>query len=254
MKVTVLCSGSKGNSTYVETSKNKILLDVGMNYKYIEEKLQAIGVSPSKINYILLSHTHADHIAALQNFLKKHKTTLVVSAKILTDLKNLQDYPNLLLYEDDINLDGILIKAIHSSHDAIDSRNFIINDFGKTLAYITDTGYINNRYFKDLKNLNIYLFESNHDVELLQHGPYPDWLKRRVLSDDGHLSNKAASFYLAKLVGPATQKIILIHLSETNNLEEIALETIKNTFIDRGVEFNNITCARQKEASEVVEV
>ncbi len=254
MKTVVLCSGSKGNSTYVETSKNKILLDVGMNYKYLEEKLHDIGVSPCEINYIILSHTHSDHIAALNNFLTKNKTTLVVSKKILNDLKNLKDYANLIIYEDDLDLDGILIKAIHSSHDAVDSRNFIINDFGKTLAYITDTGYINKRYFKDLQDLNIYLFESNHDIELLQHGPYPAWLKRRVLSDDGHLSNKAASFYLSKLVGPKTQKIILIHLSETNNLEEIALETIRNTFLERGVEFNNIECAHQREATEVVEV
>lgn len=254
MKTAVLCSGSKGNSTYVETSKNKILLDVGMNYKYLEEKLQAIGVSSSDINYIILSHTHADHIAALKNFIKKNKTTLVLSQKIFADLQDIKDYPHILIYEEDINLDGIYIKAIHSSHDAVDSRNFIINDFGKTLAYITDTGYVNNRYFKDLKNLNIYLFESNHDVELLENGPYPAWLKRRVLSDNGHLSNKAASFYLSKLIGPDTQKIILIHLSETNNLEEIALETIRNTFIDRDIAFNNIECARQKEATGVVEI
>ncbi len=253
MKAVVLCSGSKGNSTYVETSRNKILLDVGMNYKYLTEKLKKVGVSPKEINYILISHNHSDHIASLKTFLTNNNPTLVVSKKIFQEL-NLNDYSPVLIYEDNIDLDGILIKAIHSSHDAIDSRNFIINDYGKTLAYITDTGYINNRYFKDLINLNIYLFESNHDIELLQHGPYPAWLKRRVLSDDGHLSNKAASFYLSKLVGPNTEKIILIHLSETNNLEEIALETIKNTFLDRGVEFNNIICAKQNEMTEVVEV
>ncbi len=253
MKAVVLCSGSKGNSTYVETSRNKILLDVGMNYKYLCEKLQKIGVKPADINYIIISHTHSDHIASLKTFIANNNPTIVLSSKIAKELK-LQDYPNIYIYEDDIDLDGILIKAIHSSHDALDSRNFIINDFGKTLAYITDTGYINNRYFKDLVNLNIYLFESNHDIELLQHGPYPAWLKRRVLSDDGHLSNKAASFYLSKLVGPNTEKIILIHLSETNNLEEIALETIHNTFIDRGVAFNNISCAKQNEMTEVVEV
>lgn len=254
MKTVVLCSGSKGNSTYVETSKNKILLDIGMNYKYIKEKLQEIGVSPSDINYIILSHTHSDHIASLKSFIKANKPTIVVSQKILYELDDLKDYPHILVYEDDFDLDGIKIKAIHSSHDATDSRNFIIDDEGKTLGYITDTGYINNKYFKDLANLNIYLFESNHDIELLQHGPYPAWLKRRVLSDDGHLSNRSASFYLSKLVGDKTKKIILIHLSETNNLEEIALETIRNTFLDRGVDFNDIVCAKQHEKTEAVEV
>ena len=108
--------------------------------------------------------------------------------------------------------------------------------------------------FKLLKNLDIYLFESNHDIELLQHGPYPSWLKKRVLSDEGHLSNKLASFYLSKFIGSNTKKIILIHLSETNNLESIAMETINNAFLDKGISFNNIICARQNEATEVIEV
>ena len=104
-----------------------------------------------------------------------------------------------------------------------------------------------------MKNLDVYLFESNHDIELLQHGPYPKWLKTRVLSDNGHLSNNAASFYLSKLIGDKTKKIILIHLSETNNLEEIALDTISNTFLEYNIDFHNIICARQNEKTEVVE-
>ncbi len=254
MKAVVLCSGSKGNSTFIATSKNKILLDAGMNYKYLAEKLESVGTKPSEIDYILLSHTHSDHTAALKTFVTKHHPTLVLSTKIYQDLEFLTDYDKVLIYEDEIDLDGVKIKAIHSSHDAVDSRNFIITDENHTLAYITDTGYVNNRYFKELSNLDVYLFESNHDVELLQHGPYPAWLKRRILSDEGHLSNKSASFYLAKLIGPKTKKIILIHLSETNNLAEIALETIKNTFLERNIDFNNIECAQQTEISEVVEI
>ena len=153
-----------------------------------------------------------------------------------------------------MEVDDLLITSFHSSHDAIDSRNFIIDDGISKLAYVTDTGYVNNKYFKLLKNLDVYLFESNHDVELLQHGPYPDWLKRRVLSDNGHLSNKSSSFYLSKLVGDNTKKIVLIHLSEINNLESIALETINNTFMNYGLNFKNIICARQNEKTEVIEV
>ena len=105
-----------------------------------------------------------------------------------------------------------------------------------------------------MKNLDIYLFESNHDIELLQHGPYPAWLKKRVLSDIGHLSNKAAAFYLTKLIGEKTKEIILIHLSETNNLEELALETINNTFLEYNIDFHNIICAKQNEKTEVIEL
>ena len=130
----------------------------------------------------------------------------------------------------------------------------MIEEKGVRIGYITDTGYVNTKNFKFIKNLDVYLFESNHDIELLQHGPYPVWLKKRVLSDDGHLSNKAAAFYLTKLIGDKTKEIVLIHLSETNNMEEIALETINNTFMEYGIDFHNIICARQNEITKVIEV
>ena len=254
MKVCVLASGSKGNVTYVEANNKKILLDAGKNYKYIKDKLKEIDVDIKYINYILISHNHTDHISALKSLISKTKATIIISLQLLYEMDDLKDYSNILTIENELEVDDLLITSFHSSHDAIDSRNFIIDDGISKLAYVTDTGYVNNKYFKLLKNLDVYLFESNHDVELLQHGPYPDWLKRRVLSDNGHLSNKSSSFYLSKLIGDNTKKIVLIHLSEINNLESIALETINNTFMDYGINFNNIICARQNEKTEVIEV
>lgn len=254
MKVCVLASGSKGNVTYVEANNKKILLDAGKNYKYIKDKLKEIDVDIKDVNYILISHNHTDHISALKSLISKTKATIIISLQLLYEMDDLKDYSNILTIENELEVDDLLITSFHSSHDAIDSRNFIIDDGISKLAYVTDTGYVNNKYFKLLKNLDVYLFESNHDVELLQHGPYPDWLKRRVLSDNGHLSNKSSSFYLSKLVGDNTKKIVLIHLSEINNLESIALETINNTFMDYGINFNNIICARQNEKTEVIEV
>lgn len=252
MRVSVLSSGSKGNVTYLETDTKKFLLDAGRNYKYISERLGEINISPKEIDYVLISHNHKDHISALKTLVSKSNATIIISEKMLYEIEDLKDYPNIIICEDEIEIDNIKITSIRSSHDAPDSRNFIIEENGKKIAYITDTGYVNNKYFKVLYNLDVYLFESNHDIELLQHGPYPAWLKKRVLSDEGHLSNKLASFYLSKLVGDKTKKIILIHLSETNNLEEIAMETINNTFIDYGVDFHNIECARQNEMTELV--
>ncbi len=254
MKVCVLASGSKGNVTYVEANNQKILLDAGKNYKYIKDKLKEIDVDIKDINYILISHNHTDHISALKSLVSKTNATIIVSLQLLYELEELKDYKHIVTIENELEVDNIKITSFHSSHDAIDSRNFIIDDGFSKLAYVTDTGYVNNKYFKLLKNLDVYLFESNHDVELLQHGPYPDWLKRRVLSDNGHLSNKSSSFYLSKLIGDNTKKIILIHLSEINNLESIAMETINNTFMDYGISFNNIICARQNEKTEVIEV
>ncbi len=254
MKICVLSSGSKGNATYLEAMGKHFLLDAGRNYTYIESSLKDIGINIQDLNYILITHDHSDHISALKTLVTKTKATVLTSPKIFSLLKDIQKYPNVLTFDEEITVDGIKITSIHSSHDAIDSRNYIIECQNKKVAYITDTGYINSKYFNLLQNLDLYLFESNHDIELLQHGPYPAWLKKRVLSDEGHLSNKLASFYLTKLIGNHTKKIILIHLSETNNLEEIALETINNTFLENNIKFNNIECAKQNEKTEVVEV
>lgn len=254
MRISVLASGSKGNVTYLETKNKRFLLDAGRNYKYINEELKKIGVDIKTIDYIIISHNHIDHISALKTLMNRTNATIIISEKQLYEINDLKNYSRILVCENELDLDGVNIKSFKSSHDAIDSRNFVISEGDKRIGYITDTGYINVKYFKYLFNLDIYLFESNHDVELLQHGPYPELLKRRILSDSGHLSNKAAAFYLTKLIGDKTKEIILIHLSEINNLEEVAMNTINSTFMEYGIEFHNVICARQNEATRLVEI
>lgn len=252
MRVVVLASGSEGNATYIETEETKLLIDLGRNAKYIKEKLESIHVSPEDINYILISHSHKDHTSALKTFTNRYKTTILASQKMFYDIEDIKEYENIIIYEDDIYLKDIKIKTIKSSHDAPDARNFIIENKGKSIVYVTDTGYINRKYFDILKDKEIYLFESNHDIEMLLNGPYPKWLKTRVVGSFGHLSNKDSSFYLSKLIGPHTKKIILMHLSHINNTEEKALEMIHTTFKEYNIKFSNITCAKRSEITEVV--
>ena len=254
MRVCVLSSGSKGNSTYVETSSHKYLFDIGRNKKYIEEKLKEIGAKPSDIDYIIISHSHDDHVSALETFVKAYKTKVCLTEEILDHIPYMKKYDNLIMYEDDLNLSEDIIKSIKISHDSNDARNFVLYDGKYSLCYITDTGYINQKYFKELENHTIYLFESNHDIEMLNNGPYPKWLKKRVLSDSGHLSNISAGVYLSKFIGKNTKKVILIHLSETNNTPDIALNTVKDVFKEYEVKFKNISCASQNEISEVIEL
>lgn len=254
MKVCVLASGSKGNCTYVEHDNKKILIDAGMNAKYINEKLNEIGVSLKDINYVIISHLHDDHISALKVVLNKSKATLLMPHLMFNNLETVRDYENVLLYDDEINLDNLSIKSIKSSHDSPDSRNFIIESGDKSVVYITDTGYVKAKYFNKIKNKNVYLMESNHDIEMLNNGPYPKWLKTRVLSDYGHLSNIASSFYLSKLIGSSTKKIVLMHLSEINNTKEKSFETLCNTFKEYKIDFNNIEISSQSERSELIEL
>ena len=164
MKICVLSSGSKGNATYIETEQYKILVDAGRNAKYLADCLNQIGVNPSDIDYVLISHDHKDHVSALKVFVNKYKPTLLLSQKIFEQLEDIKDYDNIVIYEDEIRLDNLRIYCIKSSHDAVDSRNFIFEENGKSVVYVTDTGYINQKNFKYLNNRNVYLFESNHDA------------------------------------------------------------------------------------------
>ena len=254
MKICVLASGSGGNSTYIETKEHKILIDIGKNRKYIVSKLKEIGVDAADIDYIFISHLHDDHISALNTFIKGYHPTIVISNLMFQELTDIHEYPHILIYEDEVYLDGLKVTCFHSSHDATDSRNFVFEYEGHKVAYVTDTGYINYKNYHYLKNMEVYLFESNHDIEKLQHGPYPDWLKKRVLSDYGHLSNNACSVYLSKLIGKDTKKIFLMHLSEKNNTEELALKEIQHIFQIYQIPFKDIKCAKADEITELVEI
>ena len=155
--------------------------------------------------------------------------------------------------DDESILADLSVSLIHTSHDTSSSVGFIINDEKSSLVYVTDTGYINRKYLKRIGNKSVYIMESNHDEEMLMEGPYPYYLKQRVISDSGHLSNKMASKYLSTAVGEKTKYIILAHLSEKNNTEELALDALTKRLEDTC--FNGkLLIARQNESLELIEV
>ena len=244
MKTVVLASGSEGNSTFISSKEHKILIDLGKNTKYIKEKL-------SEIEAIIISHTHKDHVSALKVFLNQFHPLVYVTKLQYADLDFLQNYDNVVFYDESLNVGDISIRSIKTSHDVTDSRNFLVKVGLEKLVYLTDTGYLNQKYFSLLKNCDYYLFESNHDIEMLLNGSYPKWLKERIVGTLGHLSNKDSSFYLTKLIGQDTKKIVLMHLSKENNTEEKALETLYETLKEYEIEFNNIICAKQNVITKV---
>lgn len=220
MKICVLASGSKGNCTYIESKNTKILVDAGMSCNYIENNLKDIGVNPRDIDGIILTHLHNDHICGLKVFCKKYNTKVYVSFKMLDNLKNVVDVKNVDYISKEMYIKDIDVRTIKTSHDT-ESYGYI---FDNNVVYITDTGYINMKYFEILKNKKVYIMESNHDIEMLINGDYPYILKKRILSDKGHLSNKDCSYYLSQLIGDNTKYVVLAHLSENNNTKEKALE------------------------------
>lgn len=252
MKVCVLSSGSKGNTTYIETKETKILIDCGNSSKYITDKLISLNVNPKEIDAILITHVHSDHIKGLQVLLKHIDPVVYMTEKMYPYLDYVTNYR--FIEKNKIIVKDLEIDVIKTSHDAEDSVGYIVNNGNKSVVYVTDTGYINKKYFDILSNRNIYIFESNHDIEMLNNGRYPFELRQRILSDKGHLSNYDSAKYLASFIGNNTKKIILAHLSEENNTEELALSTLKERLSKEEINFKNIIIAKQNIETELINV
>lgn len=252
MKVIVLSSGSKGNTTYIETQTTKILIDIGNTCKYITEKLSTIGVTLGEINAILITHTHTDHIKGLKTFTNNYSAPIYITEKMHTKIPYVKQYK--YIESSLITIRDIKINIIKTSHDAEDSVGYIINNNDKSIVYITDTGYINKKYHPMLSNRDIYIMESNHDVEMLNNGPYPFPLRQRILSDKGHLSNHDSAKYIGDFIGPKTTNIVLAHLSHENNTPELAKETLLAKLQELNMTQIHIDIALQDQETEIIQV
>lgn len=242
MKYTVFCSGSKGNSTLIETEKVKVLLDCGHTKRYLTQSLHDAGLNLTQIDAVIITHNHSDHVSQLKLFKEKP----IFAPHVLSQR---EDTIVLEPFEW-ITLGDLLIFTIPLSHDAEETFGYVIKHEDETLVYITDTGYVRETDFETLSNADYYIFESNHDVELLMATTRPYIIKKRILSAIGHLSNQDSAQILSQLIGSKTKSILLAHLSSEANTERHALETLVNTLESLQIRINPdlvIHCAKQNE-------
>lgn len=252
MKFVILSSGSKGNTTYVECGSTKLLIDIGNNCKYVVDNLKGIGVDPRELNGIFITHTHSDHIKGLKVFFNKYKTKIYATKKVLDELDYIDNYEVISL--SNFSISDVNFDIIKLSHDAPECVGYVISRLNKKMVYITDTGYINEKYFPQLANANAYILESNHDIDMLSNGRYPFLLRKRILGDKGHLSNYDCARYLSLLSGSDTEVIVLAHLSEENNTPLLAYQTLIDRLESDNKKINRIEIARQDERIDVIEL
>ncbi len=226
-----LFSGSTGNSTYIESDSTKILVDAGVSCLRITKALASIGVDIDEINAIIISHEHIDHTKGLATIAKKHNTPIYATPKTWASMSAMninEDCQMTYNAGEDIVIGDVTVHSFSIPHDAADPCGFSILSNGKKITIATDIGHVEEALVDEMRGSDAVLIESNYDCDTLLCGPYPYCLKKRILSDVGHLSNEMTGKLVKQLYEDGVTRFVLGHLSKENNFPELAYQTVLN--------------------------
>ncbi len=257
MKFGTIASGSSGNCLYAGTEKTEILIDAGISCKRIVEGLNAFGTTGKQIKGIMITHEHSDHIQGLGVLSRKFHIPMYATDKTIQAIrrmKNLGKIDEALFIPvsagDRVTIDDLDIEITSVSHDAADPVCYAVNDGTHKIGMVTDLGYYDASILRHLDQSDVLYVEANHDIHMLQAGPYPYYLKRRILGDAGHLCNEAAASLVKNSIHQGLKKCILGHLSKENNYEDLALLTVQGE-ISENVD---VSVAPRDHAGELLEL
>lgn len=240
IRYSVLASGSTGNSIYIGSKDYNLLIDAGISGRRIEEGLKKIGVNPYDINGIFVTHEHDDHVRGIGVYARKYRIPIFLNYNTYHKLPScVGEIDESLINICDTGLikefGELQVESFGVSHDAIEPVGYIIREKNLKLSILTDLGYVSQKIKDKIKGSHVFLFEANHNVDMLRMSSYPWTIKQRILSDVGHLSNEATGEALVEVITSETRSVYLCHLSKENNMRELARLTIKNI-----LESNNI--------------
>ena len=234
MRLCSIASGSSGNCIYVGSDTTHLLVDVGISGKRTEAGLKELDLSMRDIDGIFITHEHADHIAGLGVLGRKYGIPIYATKGTINAIKNsntVGEIPDELFCpisaDEKIVIKDLVCNPMRISHDAAEPVAYRIQHGKKRVGIITDLGNYNDYTVESLKGMDALLLEANHDVNMLQVGPYPYYLKQRILGDRGHLSNELSGRLLNELASDRLRSVCLGHLSKENNLAELAYETVR---------------------------
>lgn len=226
MQVSVFASGSSGNCLLVSDSGAQVLIDAGISLRRIRDALSRSGFSIQNLDGVLVTHEHSDHISGLKMLVKYHHIPVYAPRTLANRLRGLlpeiEDCLRVIPVGEDFGVASLRVTAFHTPHDTDESVGYRVAGEG-VFALATDMGRVTDEVREALLGADTVLIESNHDEEMLRYGPYPVYLKRRILSARGHLSNADCAQLARQLADAGTRRIILGHLSRENNRPELAL-------------------------------
>ncbi|AWW27797.1 MBL fold metallo-hydrolase [Acetobacterium carbinolicum] len=260
MKFCSLYSGSSGNSLFISNNNTKILIDAGLSGKRIQSAMDLIAEDLREIGGIMVTHEHSDHIHGVGVLSRRFDLPIYANEKtweaMLKSLGKIAEHNiKIFDFEKPFDIQDLQIKAFKTSHDAADSAGFVIFDGKKRLGIATDSGIITPEMRGALSGCDLVVLESNHDVSMLEAGSYPFYLKQRIKSDFGHLSNETAGDLALALVQEGTKQLVLAHLSQENNYPLLAYETTARILSEAGIVLDKdvkLCVAKRSSASETI--
>lgn len=234
-----LFSGSSGNCTYVATGEGGVLIDAGVSARRIERALSDREIDPQSIRAVFVTHEHSDHVAGLRVLCKRYGFPVYATAGTLAAIEEMGALPpgvrGGVMPKEGIPAAGMLITAFATPHDSRESCGYILTlGDGRRVAVATDIGRMTDTIARELRRCDLVQIEANHDVRMLQCGPYPYALKQRILGDRGHLSNEACGAALPELARGGVTQFVLAHLSRENNTPPLAYLTAKTALEQQG--------------------
>jgi phosphoribosyl 1,2-cyclic phosphodiesterase len=255
VRTCVLGSGSSGNATLLAGRRTRILVDAGFSFREICRRLKLIGEDWSRLDAVLITHEHSDHVSGLPGLAKKLRKPVYVTARTESRLDWGDAEPVLERFQagQRISIGDFEIDSFTVPHDAVDPVGFCFRAEGLKIAVVTDLGYLPESVKQHVRGCHLLVLESNHDLDMLKVGPYPWFVKQRVMSRVGHLSNHVVGQFLAADYDRRAQVLVLAHLSEQNNHPEIARRNAAGALERAGAGLTRLVVANQHRATEVFE-
>lgn len=255
MKIATLYSGSSGNATLIYNDKTKILIDIGKSASATNKALADLGINIKDINAILVTHEHSDHIKGIKVFNKESDIPIYGKEKCITYIDREQKCnSNNKLYDisKGFYINDLYVNFFDTSHDSLDSCGFCFTDENnKKISVVTDVGEITTTVLDAVTGSDTVLIESNYDDNIIAMSSYPQFLKTRIKSNKGHLSNDDCGKAVNELVKTGTKNFMLAHLSRENNMPLLALQTVKYSIDKQFVDNVNIKIANRDKVTYI---